>query len=295
MTRFTIIMTSDFNLLNRSEAGEDITPILEQRAALGFNFLRVWTAYAIDKIGMLIPAQRPGLYQHIPTFLQDCADHGLYVQFTAFTGPYDVCGLETDTKKIGHWESLIGVCDGISNVTLELVNEWDNGPNLGLPLPLLRKPPTILSAHGSPTQDGEPLTPHWDLVTYRPAGSEWWRKVGHNAMEWANASGKPCFTNEQVRTDNDPNPAHWEDSAAGGVLLCAGAGCFHAPEGKTSTLFAGQTLALAEAFIKGARSVNLDYQQGPYVHRQDRESATVIRAYERPVAGLPEHVVEIRA
>lgn len=293
MTRWTAILCSDFNLLNRFVAGEDITPILEQRASLGFNCLRVWTAYNIANIGTLMPS--PDLYAQIPDFLQACADAGLYVQLTGFTGPYDVCGLETDTKKIAHWEGLITACDGQTNVLLELVNEWDNAPNLGLPIALLRKPPTTLSAHGSPTQDGEPLQPHWDYLTYRPAGNEWWRKVGHNAMEWADQSGKPCFTNEQVRTDNDPNPQHWEDSAAGAVLLSAGAGCFHSPEGKTSVLFQGQTFTLAQAFIRGAKSVPLDYQAGPYVHRTDHESSTVLRAYERPVAGLPERVVEIRA
>src|SRR5678810_691416 len=100
MTRFTVKECSDFNLLNRSEAGEDIAPILEQRAGLGFNVLRVWTAFNIDKIGTLIPVQRPGLYAHIPDFLQACANHGLYVELTAFTGPYDVCGLPSDALKI---------------------------------------------------------------------------------------------------------------------------------------------------------------------------------------------------
>jgi hypothetical protein len=113
-------------------------------------------------------------------------------------------------------------------------------------------------------------------------------------MEWADTWGIPVWTNECPRTDNDPDVQHWEDSAAAGVLLCAGAGCFHSPEGKDSTLFGGQTLACAQAFIRGARSVPLEFQAGRYV-RVESNPPGVIRVYQRQLADGRIHEVQVRA
>ena len=71
---WTAIGASDFNLLNRYTNGQDITPQLAQRAAIGFNLLRVFTVFSVSGIGDS-PA-RPALYEAIPTFLQACARHG---------------------------------------------------------------------------------------------------------------------------------------------------------------------------------------------------------------------------
>src|SRR5262245_50411095 len=86
--RFTAIECSDFNLYNRFLRGEDIRPILQQRANIGFNLLRVWTAYVIAGIGRLVPRERGDFCAGIPEFLDLCSQFGLYVEFTAFTGPY---------------------------------------------------------------------------------------------------------------------------------------------------------------------------------------------------------------
>lgn len=283
---FTEVETSDFNLLNRSEAGEDITPILTQRAEVGFNTLRVWTAYNIPLIGRLIPAERPGLYQHIPVFLRKCAQHHLRVELTGFTYTFP-----TDDDKIRHWERLIAACEGLTNVYLELGNEIDRNPEMALPMDRLRRPDAVLASHGSNSQDVTPVNPFWDLATYRPDGnSEWQRKVGHNAMEIWNG---PTVSNETIRMpDNDSNPLHAFDAAAGAALLCAGA-CFHSPEGKNSTLWTGQALVCARAWVAGARSVPLTCQHGAYKHRQDLENDGIIRAYQR--GDSDQCIVRIRA
>src|SRR5689334_13953007 len=114
LTRFTVIQTSDFNLLNRFLSGEDISPILEQRAALGFNSLRVWTAYDIPQIGRLNPKEHPDFYQRIPDFLQACANVGLYVEFTAFTGPYPF--FANQDEMIAHWNALVAAVSPCTNL-----------------------------------------------------------------------------------------------------------------------------------------------------------------------------------
>src|SRR4029078_3259228 len=83
--RFTVIEASDFYLLGRFLNGEDIEPILKQRADAGFNMLRVWTRIHLAQygIGDLPLSLHPDLYDRIPAFLRLAAAHGLYVEFTA--------------------------------------------------------------------------------------------------------------------------------------------------------------------------------------------------------------------
>ena len=293
LERFTVIGTSDFNLYNRWFSGEDITPVLEQRQALGFNSIRVWTAYRIPLIGDCDP-HRSGFYTRLPEFLSDVAQYGLYAEVTAFTGPYVY--FPDQASMIAHWNSLDDALTGCTNLLdLEAVNEWDNGPNLGVPLDQLRRPVGKLASHGSGAQDSVPALPVWDVAGYRSPMAEWQRKVGHNAMaDITDVFHVPAWTNEYPRTDNDPNPDHWFDGAASSVLLCAGAGCFHSPSGKNSTLFTGQELVCAKAFIAGAQSVPLEFQDGAYSRLEPPYPPGVIRIYRRTLADGRFHEVAVR-
>jgi hypothetical protein len=60
--RWTGIEATDFNLFNRFLNGEDITPILGQRADVGFNLLRVWTDFDVC-------ADRPPRAERAPRLL----------------------------------------------------------------------------------------------------------------------------------------------------------------------------------------------------------------------------------
>jgi hypothetical protein len=292
LERFTVISTSDFNLYNRWFSGEDVTPVLEQRQALGFNSVRVWTAYRIPLIGDCDP-HRPGFYARWPEFMDLIAQYGLYAEVTAFTGPYVY--FPDQVSMIQHWNNLDDALTGCTNLLdLEAINEWDNGPNAGVPLDLLRRPVGKIASHGSGAQDSPPAMPHWDVAGYRSPSSEWQRKVGHNAMEWADNWGIPVWTNEYPRTDNDPNPDHWFDGAASSVLLCAGAGTFHSPSGKDSTLFQGPEVVCARAFVSGALSVPLEYQDGVYKRIDPPYPDGIIRIYRRILDDGRFHEVMVR-
>lgn len=291
LERFAVICTSDFNLYNRWFSGEDITAVLEQRRDLGFNSVRVWTAYRIDLIGDCDP-HRPGFYARLPEFMSDIAQYGLYAEITAFTGPYVY--FPDDASKVRHWEALDDALTGCTNLLdLEVVNEWDNPPNLGVPFDQLRQPVGKIASHGSSVQDSPPKEPHWGVAGYRSPGSEWQRKVGHNAMEWADTWNIPVWTNEYPRTDNDPNLDHWYDGAASSVLLCAGAGTFHSPSGKDSTLFEGQELDCARSFVAGALSVPLEFQDGVY-SRVEPNPPGILRIYRRTLPDGRFHEVRVR-
>ncbi len=87
-TRFTAIQATDFALLARylREGSVAIRAVLQQRQQCGFNMLRVWTLFDVPGIGRLIPSEDPNIYQNIPPFLALCAEYGLYVELTVFTG-----------------------------------------------------------------------------------------------------------------------------------------------------------------------------------------------------------------
>ena len=150
--------------------------------------------------------------------------------------------------------------------------------------------PKASAADSPPPRHDDP----WSYEEYHIIGDQWQRKTGHNAMEWADQSHRPCLTNESQRfPDNDSNPHHAYDSAMGGALLCGGT-CYHSAAGKTSTLFTGVELECAQAFVDGARSVPLEFQRGQYHHRPELEGPDCIRAYDRTLPDGRAHVVKIR-
>lgn len=292
-TRFTVIMASEFALYERYLAGQDITDTLRQLQFLGFNAARVWTAYQIDRIGRLVPKEHDGYYAKLRPFLRLCAKYGIYVELTAFTGPYGAM-FSNDDEKVAHWVNLIEGVRGESNVWLELVNERDNVPNLDLPWTRLLRPVGVLASHGSNIMDAMPPEPFWDLAGWHTAAFEWQRKVGHGADDISDTV--PVITNETPRVpDNETSVVHCEDAAEGGALLCAGS-CFHSVRGKLGLPFEdGVELECARAYARGARSVPLLYQDGFYTHEADLESGNIIRAYSRTVPGIGKWTITIRS
>lgn len=287
----TVIQCSDFNLFNRYQRGEDVDTILHQRRQIGFNDLRVWTAFDVQGIGRLVLPQ----YEQLPAFLDQCGRYGFTVELTGFAGPYETI-FHNDDEKVGHWEAILEWTHGVQNVRLELVNERDNPPNRDLPFSRLRRPSSMVCSNGSMTADTWPIEPVWDYAQYHSNSlNEWQRKVGHNAMEIADRYQIPVVSNENTRfPDNDDHAAHAYDAAQAAALLCAGS-CGHSVRGKTSELWDGRELECMAAWAEGARAVPLIFQQGSYHHRTDLEMPGVIRAYDRALSDGRRYEVLIRA
>lgn len=296
--RFTAIQGSDFNLLARwiTEGPEAVEPVLQQRAALGFNLLRVWTFMQLSQygIGDLNPHDYPDFYSRmIPEFAGHCAAHGLYVEFTAYTG-------SPGRDDHSHWAKLGTAAQSCTNVILELVNENDQAGN-ALDASQFSPIPGVLCSHGSNGSQAQPVQPFWDYATFHTNGaSEEQRKVGHNAMEiWSG----PSLTDE---TSRFPDVGMWSgaspdrqailahDSSAGAALLCAGS-CFHSVCGKRSSLFDADHLRVATAWVAGAHGVPLEFQDGRYMHRDDLEPPGVLRTYERRLNDGRGHIEVIHA
>lgn len=301
---FTAIEATDFNLYDRFLKGEDIRPVLEQRAhpwddgRSGFNMLRVWTAYDVcpdgvragrscQPIGRLVPREHSDFYARLPEFLTLVSTYGFYVELTAFTGRWEVT-LPTESEKDQHWAGLVATVQSATNVILELVNEYNHPANKGLPVMRFDQPPApLLASHGSGIAGSAPLQPYWTHGTYRPGtGSRWMWKAVHDGMEKvADMAGIPVLVNEMTRfPDQDQSLEHAYDVARGCALLLAGC-AFHSVSGKASALWSGQELALAQAWVTGARSMPLGCQAGRYVRRTNFEQSGILRAYERAGVG----------
>lgn len=276
--RWTWIGKTSFNLLNRFRNDEDIEPVLRQLESIGFNELRVFTVYDICPTGVNAEgrpcqvigrsAPTPDLYSAIPRFATALARHHLRAELVAFTGPYVF--FPTDDAKVQHWESFIAATHDLTNITRELVNEFDHEANDDLPYARLRWPRDgVLTSHGSGTQDVVPLQEFWDYITYHPSSSEGWRKAGHNAWEIAEWAHLPVVSNETFRfPDQDASPEHAFDAAAGATLFAGGA-VFHSVSGKAGQLLSPTEEALARAWVAGAKSIPLTCQGQPYRHLDD--------------------------
>jgi hypothetical protein len=295
--RWTAIECSDFNLFGRYliEGADAIRPVLKERADIGFNLLRVWSEYQGNAqftadIGRLVPSEHPTYYDELAPFFARCASYGLYVELTVFTG----------TGIPGHWENIGNtvIRKGVTNVLLELANEVNAHPSID---PTAYQPiPGVLCSHGSNGAQSIPVRPPWHYETaHWNDTNEWWRKVGHNAWEFTEgadqlpASHVPTLSNETTRPDHDGTLHHFYDAAAGAALLCAGS-CFHSQSGKKSALFSDFDRPFAEAWVAGARSVNLEFQEGRYVHAMELEGPTDLRVYQKILPDGRRETVRIR-
>jgi hypothetical protein len=293
---WTEIETSDFSLYKRYLDGENIDPILAERRDVGFNTLRVWLLNTSVIPGGLQPKDYPQFYAALPAFVDLLGAHGFVVELTAFTQTPLLMPNVNDQRQ--HWQRTQDAIRGKPNVLLELVNEYnhggdhpDNAPDRAL---WTMRPVGILASSGSADADAAPPELVWDYVLYHSNGlSEFQRKVGHNAMEYADKYGVPAVANENTRyPDQDASEQHAFDAAAGGALLAAGS-CYHSNAGKFSRLY-GDERRFAAAWVAGAKSVPLDFQRGAYLHRADLEDANAIRVYERRLPDGRSFILRVR-
>jgi len=296
--RFTAIECSDFNLFGRYLVeGEDVVrEVMKERAAHGFNTLRVWLAYSGDaqfeaEIGRLVPSEHPGMYSRIPEFAALASAYGLYVEFTAFTGG----------AIPRHWEQIGTALEGVTNVIVELTNE-NNTHTPNIDSAAYRPIPGVVCSHGSNGARSAPVRPPWGYEVYHTNDiSEWWRQGSHNGMEFSqgDAEGQivpshaPVIENEKTRPDRDAHPNHHEDSAAAAALLIAGS-CYHSQSGKRSDLFDARDRAFAEVFVRGAKSVDLACQEGSYRHAMELEGPNDLRVYQKVYGDGRRYTVTIR-
>ena len=120
---------SDFALLAQFLRGEDITPVLQQRADLGFTVLRVFRYAAPPNPFSLDPRQYPSDYQQaIVEVTRLAAERGMLIEWTA--GDAQVLGFGRAEQQ-ANMDLVTEVLAGMPYF-LEGMNEgWKNGQDLG--------------------------------------------------------------------------------------------------------------------------------------------------------------------
>jgi hypothetical protein len=312
--RVTVIEATDFALFQRFLAGEDITPVLAQRKELGFNTLRVLGM--CQQMFRLFPQEHGNYYEQLAAFANLVASFGLYIEFVVFA---DATVVMPDAgQQVAFWQLVGVVAQKLTNVSLELGNELDQPINRLAAVNVVAPTTGVLCSRGSngsqvpavrdpfvaPLQAG--ASGWWNYETFHTNDAfEWWRKAGHNAMELSDgarypdgsisipASHVPALTNENTRPDKDGNINHFYDAAAGAALLCAGS-CYHCEGGKFSRLFDASEHQFASAWVAGAKSVPLEFQDGRYIRRDDLLTADLLRIYERRLNDGRGFIVKIR-
>jgi hypothetical protein len=291
--RVTVISCTDFQLYQRYLNGEEIRHILQQRKDFGFNTLRVLGM--CHNMFRLYPHEYANFYSLLKPFANLVASYGLYIEFTVFADATvampDVFAQRT------HWSLIGSIASSLTNVSLELVNEENQPVNRLAARDSVGPIPGVLCSHGSNGSEARPVRPWWNYETFHTNQAfEWWRKVGHNAMELSDgaenlpASHVPIVANENTRPDQDMNVNHFYDAAAAAALLCAGS-CFHSQGGKLSLLLEGNDAAFANAWVAGAKSVPVEFQAGRYIRL---DPGVNLRVYERRLADGRGHVVTVR-
>jgi hypothetical protein len=267
---WTQIACSDFRLFDRYIRGEDIHPILAERREIGFNMLRVFGM--CGNMFQLRPQEYGERYwSSLVPFIELCGSYGFYVEWTAFVDATVV--MPDKNEQLAFWDRLCRELTGLVNLVCEAINEAEQSINYLASLQELRQPAGLISSHGSKgvvdaAREAVCVEPLWSYGTLHPGRPEDWPRLqGHNTMEdVADKFGKPGTCNESCRPDQGrgPIPSDWFDGAANAALLCAGA-TMHSQCGKDSRLFDPTERACAEAWVKGAKAVPLDYQRGAYI------------------------------
>lgn len=267
-----------------------VEPQLVQLEQLGFNMVRVFGMYWNDPanggIGFFRPQDYgPRYFDKLPEFYTLLSKHHLYGEFTAFADA--TVAMPSAGDQLAHWHGLVAALQPLSNALLEAVNEVDQPVNELAALYDLPRPTGLLASHGSNGSQAWPISDAWDYMDFHTNDAdEEQRKVGHNAMEVADAYHLPVITNETSRAPFKTNWTHGgvifgHDLAAGSKLLNAGA-CFHSDAGKTGTLLSDVEVAYARAFIEGVGDVPISCQAGPY---QRLDPAGYLRIYQRGTDG----------
>lgn len=286
----TIVEATDFRLLDRYLDGVDIVPVLQDRAGLGFNTVRV--ALMCRQMFDLDPRATPGYEEALPVFTRLLLTHGLRPEFVLFMDATLV--MPGPVAQMAFFERVLdSLRDVAPYVLLELVNENDQTVNRinagGFPQPY-----GYLASHGSNGSQAVPIRPAWRYETFHTNdASEWWRKVGHNAMELSeggpgfSGSRVPVLANENTRApDRFSSTNQAFDAAAAAALLCAGS-CFHSVSGKDSVIMTEPERVLAQAWVGGAQSIDLRFQDGAYRHATELEGTGTgfLRVYQRVLPG----------
>lgn len=155
---FLLCGHTEMNAPDKLRAGEDLTPLLQQRADAGCNVLR--------SLGMGYPFrtdQTPVPMSLVHDYLSLCAEYGLYVIWCVFAGTKTV--MPDPGQQLAFWSQSVDACRQHANALVMVCNEWNHDSQAINPAQFPR-PLGILASRGSATTDQTPAKPAMDFEGY---------------------------------------------------------------------------------------------------------------------------------
>jgi hypothetical protein len=238
---------TDFLLFKQHLDGQDVTPLLRDRASAGANLVRVLGM--AQNITRFRPQEYPDYFDRLGPFMDLVADNGLYVELTVFADAQLIMSSSADQHQ--HLDRVVSVVRGKSNVFVELVNEYSKN---GVDPRLFNKPDGVLCSRGSGQTDEAPPQPPWDYITFhaRRDPPKAWNDVNPDNVRWP--PGPPWVTDEMMKAGVDvSDPSRFFQ--AGIFAGLANGATFHSQEGVESRPFGPVARACAMEFFRGLKSI----------------------------------------
>jgi len=245
---------SDFRLLQRFIAVEDIDGILRERSDCGADILRVFAMKTNNTGWELNPANRPNYQDDVRRFL-DSVRGRTRVYLTVFADTKFVMPTQATQKTF--WDAIVTTVRPFASfVAVEFCNEF-NHPTQQIEPAAFSKPAGIVSSHGSGLTDANPFEPYWDVAGYsarrdHPPDGRGFTNYDPYEFQAEFPMRVPKFAQEGMKPfeyGNDPKVAELMGRHASiGV-----GGFFHCDSGIDSRAFSADERACAEAFFRGLR------------------------------------------
>ena len=256
---------TDFRLLHRFIAGEDIRPIVRQRGALGINNLRVLAM--AKNLFDLNPGTVPDYFVKIGQFFDLLAGLGMRCEFVVLADSRTVMPALGDQKVF--LDKVAAVARERWNVFLELADEYGHDTNR-VDVSAFTKPSGVVASRGSGLGDEAPALPAWDYLTVHTGRSEDWPRKMRFPQEMVDRYHVACVNNEPIGAADVDQPGRrsanlsdWRDAGAVSGLMTPGA-TSHSENGLQSVLYSPTQEACARAFFKGMDVFPLDTQTWQY-------------------------------
>lgn len=279
--------STDFLLFKRFLDGENIAPILADRAAQGASMVRVF-GMVMPPIATFDPTSYPNYLTQLGSFCDQLAGSGFDLEFTVFASAQDEPSFDSVPEQRAWLLQVRDVLVTKTNAVLELCNEpFQNGV-----VPRNHdRPIGVLSGNGTASETADEIPP-WDYANYHSERTDEWPRKAHNAMEVADLLGRPAINDEPMgaaevaipgsRSDV-PNDFYWFAATA---MLLAGGGTFHSTNGLRSEIWQPVQQACAAAFYQGINDIPLDsttgrYTRGPFADLPIQDAGDNLRTYAR--------------
>jgi len=241
--RWTWRGCTDFLLFKRLLDGEDISPLLNERAGIGANLVRVFSM--CENIARFHPQDYPQYYDRLGPFVDLLARNSLYVELTVFADAQFI--MSSSAEQHQHLARVADTLRGKSNVFLELANEFAKN---GVDPRLFDKPDGLVCSRGSGLTDAPPAQPPWDYITFHARRDipKAWNDVNPDNVRWP--PGPPWITDEMMKAGVDVSDAARFYQAGVFAGLANGA-TFHSQEGVESRSFGPTARDCGVAFFRG--------------------------------------------